>query len=104
MTRSETVEFVLKPHSRHARPLSVRFTRGDSVTDLTIAAEGEQLFSGRVLSSFAGVLEGVFEMEEAAVAAKGSNIMKYYGCMYIARHGRSQVATRLDIPELAQYD
>lgn len=105
MPHRETIEFVLRPHSRHARPLSVRFTRGDGITsDLTIAAEGEQLFSGRVLGSFARVLQGVFEMEEAAEAAKGTEPLKYYGCTYIARHGRSQVATRLGIPEMAQYD
>lgn len=104
MPHREVTEFVLRPHSRRARPLSVRFTSHDVVSDLTISAEGEQLFSGRVLRSLAKVLQGVFEMEEAAAAAKGVDTLKYYGCTYIARHGRSQAATRLNIPEMAQYD
>lgn len=105
MTAIETQEFLLKPRSQRSRPISVMFTRENGLADLTITAEGEQLFSGRVLGAFAGILKTVAEMEEAARVAKGDNdMMKYFGCMFIARTGRTQIASRLNIPELAEYD
>ncbi len=101
----ETQDFVLQPTTRCGRLLSVRYERQGTLADLTIAADGTNLFSGRVLAPFATILHTVTKMEEAAVQAKSAgDMMKYYGCMYIARHGRTHVASRLNIPEMAQYD
>ena len=101
----ETQEFVLRRTSRQSRPLSVSFCRENGTADLTISADGEQLFSGRVLGAFAGILHTVYEMEEAAEEAKKvQDMILYHGRRYIARFGRTQVASRLGIPELAEYD
>jgi|GEM_PF-752162 len=105
MTETETREFVLQPTSRRGRALSVRYERRGTLADLTVMAGGDSLFSGRVLAPFATILHTVAEMEESAHQAKEANeMMKYYGCMYIARHGRTQIASRLEIPEMAEYD
>lgn len=105
MAHTESEEFILKSRSQRSRPLSVVFVRENGLADLTITAEGEQLFSGRVLGAFAGILKTVADMEETAGRAKRDNdMMKYFGCMFIARTGRTQIASRLNIPELAEYD
>ncbi len=105
MTGIETQEFILRPTTQHGRALTVSYRQEHGLADLTIHAGGEKLFQGRVLAPFATILHTVSGMEEAATKAKESGeMMKYYGCTYVARHGRTHIASRLNIPEMAEYD
>ena len=105
MPGTETQEFILRSTTRRGRALTVSYRQEHGLADLTIRACGEQLFQGRVLAPFATILHTVAEMEEAALQAKSDgDMMHYYGRMFIARSGRKQIASRLNIPEMAEYD
>ena len=105
MNITETKEFILRPSSSRGRALTIWYSNGGGIADLRISADGEQVFSARVLSPFATILHTIAEMEETAQVAKTEhNMPKYTGCMYIARFGRTQLSTRLGLPELAEYD